>query len=201
MLDPGLDPIIRRRLPQVLAGSGSRIAIIGLLHALDDSEFEVRFRAAGALVRTREAHPDRMVPHDVIFRTALAEIGRSTALLAHRPSDPEPTRALELVFRILSLALEPEPLHLAQRAFRSADPHLRGTALEYLEMVLPADVVEALRPLVGTRPSSTARTRTVKELESELLASSAAVSIDVAALQRGLRHRAADRASDRPLDE
>jgi hypothetical protein len=201
MLDPGVAPIIRRRLPQVLAGSGSRIAIIGLLHALDDSEFEVRFRAAGALVRTREAHPDRMVPQDVIFRTALAEIGRSTALLAHRASDPEPTKALELVFRILSLALEPEPLHLAQRAFRSADPHLRGTALEYLEAVLPADVVEALRPLVGTRPSSTARTRTVKELESELLASSAAVSIDVAALQRGLRQRAADRASDRPLDE
>jgi hypothetical protein len=142
-----------------------------------------------------------MVPQDVIFRTALAEIGRSTAFLAHRTSDPEPTKALELVFRILSLALEPEPLTLAQRAFRSTDPHLRGTALEYLEMVLPADVVEALRPLVGTRPSSTARTRTVKELESELLASTAAVSIDVAALRRGLRNRAADRASEEPLDD
>jgi len=201
MLDPSLDPIIRRRLPQVLAGSGSRLAIIGLLNALNDSEFEVRFRAAGALVRSREAHPDRMVPQDVIFRTALAEIGRSRAVLEHRASDPGPTKALELVFRILSLALDPEPLNLAQRAFRSADPQLRGTALEYLEMVLPADIVEALRPLIGTRSSPTARPRTVKELESELLASSAAVSIDVAAFRRGLAHRAAHRASDEPLDD
>jgi hypothetical protein len=145
MLDPSLAPIIRRRLPQVLAGSGSRLAIIGLLDALNDSEFEVRFRAAGALVRSREAHPDRMVPQDVIFRTALAEIGRSRAFLEHRASDPGPTKALELVFRILSLALDPEPLNLAQRAFRSADPQLRGTALEYLETVLPADIVEALQ--------------------------------------------------------
>lgn len=200
MLDPGVAPIIRRRLPQVLAGSGSPMAILGLLHALNDSELDVRFRAAGALVRTREAHPDRMVPHDAIFRAALTEIGRSKAVL-RQASDPAHTKSVELVFRILSLALEPEPLNLAQRAFRGSDPHLRGTALEYLETVLPADVVEALRPLVGRRSSPTARPRTVKELESELLASSAAVSIDVAALRRGLRQRAADDPGDRPLDD
>jgi HEAT repeat protein len=200
MLDQGVDPIIRRRLPQVLAGSGSPIAILGLLHALNDSELDVRFRAAGALVRTREAHPDRMVPHDAIFRAALAEIGRSTVVL-RQASDPAHSKSVELVFRILSLALEPEPLNLAQRAFRGTDPHLRGTALEYLETVLPADIVEALRPLVGPRSSPTARTRTVKELESELLASSVAVSIDVAALRRGLRQRAADDPGDRPIDD
>src|SRR5262245_17817720 len=58
LIDTGANPVVRRRLPQVLAGSGSPIAIAGLLQALDDSAFEVRFRSAGALMRSREARPD-----------------------------------------------------------------------------------------------------------------------------------------------
>jgi hypothetical protein len=188
LIDPGASPVIRRRLPQVLAGSRSPIAIAGLLQALDDSEFEVRFRSAGALMRSRETHPDWVIPRETVFDAALREARRSRPLLEHDASTTGDHRLLELVFRILSLTFDPEPLKLAQRAFRSDDPQLRGTALEYLETVLPADVLQELRPVFGARfaaPSS--RRRTAKELESEMLASSAAMSIDVASLRRKLR--------------
>jgi ATP:ADP antiporter, AAA family len=185
LTDAGANPVVRRRLPQVLAGSASPIAIAGLLQALDDDEFEVRFRAAGALVRSRDAHPDGVIPPDRVFEAALRETRRSKPLLEHS-SDSSDRTPLDLVFRILSLALDPEPLNLAQHAFQSNDPHLRGTALEYLESVLPAAILQELRPVLGAHPP-TARTRTAKELESELLASSAAMSIDVASLRQKLR--------------
>jgi hypothetical protein len=109
-------------------------------------------------------------------------------VLEHNASNTAAYRRLELVLRILSLALDAEPLKLAQRAFQSDDPHLRGTALEYLETVVPANVLQELRPLFGARLATpSARTRTAKELESELLASSAAMSVDVASLRRRLR--------------
>jgi ATP:ADP antiporter, AAA family len=188
LIDASTSPVVRRRLPQVLAGSGSPIAIAGLLQALDDSEFEVRFRAAGALMRSREAHPDRVIPRETVFEAALRETRRSTQLLERQAWNTSDHGPLALVFRILSLALDPEPLKLAQHAFQSDDPQLRGTALEYLETVLPANVLQGLRPVFGERLAAPiAGSRTAKELESELLASSAAMSIDVASLRRKLR--------------
>lgn len=185
LLDASVNPVVRRRLPQVLAASGTPIATAGLLQALDDEEFEVRFRAAGALMRSRDAHPEGVILRDTMFESALREIRRSKPLLEGGSAAAD-RRRLELVFRILSLALDPEPLNLAQHAFRSDDPQLRGTALEYLESVLPTSILQELRPVLGTRQPS-ARTRTAKELESELLASSAAMSIDVAGFRRKLR--------------
>jgi ATP:ADP antiporter, AAA family len=188
LIDSGASPVIRRRLPQVLAGSGSPIAIAGLVQALNDSLFEVRFRSAGALMRSHEARPDRVLPRETVFEAALREARRSKPVLEHNASNTAAYRRLELVLRILSLALEAEPLKLAQRAFQSDDPQLRGTALEYLETVVPANVLQELRPLFGARLATpSARTRTAKELESELLASSAAMSVDVASLRRRLR--------------
>jgi len=179
LLDPGADPTVRRRLPHVLEACGSQMAVDGLFRALEDPVFEVRFRAAGGLVRIREAHPELVTPREAVFEVAVGEIRRGTG--------EGDARVLDLVFRILSLALEPEPLRLAHQAFRTDDTHLRGTALEYLETVLQESVLQELRPLVGASRRQPAPSRSEAELKSELLASSAAVSIDVASLRRKLR--------------
>ena len=146
LLDPGVDPVIRRRIPQVLTDSGSATAAAGLLQALDDPEFEVRFRSAGALVRMREAHPDIAMPLDAIYEAALREIRRGRQALDKRPSDGVNARSLELVFRILSL--KAEPLRFVHHALRSGDARLHGTALEYVETVLPAQVLQELLPFI-----------------------------------------------------
>lgn len=187
LLDPQADSIVRRRIPQVLAGSGSQVAMIGLLQALDDPAFELRFRAAGALVRSRDAYSGFSIPRDVVLDATTSECRRIKSTPGAGAINEEEDRGLELVFRLLSLVLDPEPVRLAQRAFQSQDAHLRGTALEYLETVVPPNVLQELRPLIGATPPARAQTRTAKEIESELLASSAAVSIDIASLRRKLR--------------
>src|SRR6185436_6822073 len=52
------------------------------------------------------------------------------------------------IFTVLGLALPPEPLRIALHAVQTDDPELRGTALEYLESILPADVRAQLWPLL-----------------------------------------------------
>jgi hypothetical protein len=44
------------------------------------------------------------------------------------------------VFTLLALTLDPDAVHLSMQALLSPDDNLRGTALEYLENVLPADL-------------------------------------------------------------
>jgi hypothetical protein len=45
--------------------------------------------------------------------------------------------------------LEREPLRLAFRALHHEDPKFRGTALEYLDTVLPVEIRELVWPLLG----------------------------------------------------
>ncbi len=86
------------------------------------------------------------------------------------------TRSLEHVFTILSLHLEREPLRMAFRALYHQDTRYRGTALEYLDTVLPSEIRDILWPYLGaTAPLPTARAA------HELLADLARVGDDTQA--------------------
>ena len=88
-------------------------------------------------------------------------------------------RGLAHVFSVLGLTLEREPLSIAYRAIRSEDSGLRGTAREYLEVVLPARVREVILPLLGDVKRAAAagkQARGTKELADELLRSSASIA-------------------------
>lgn len=104
------------------------------------------------------------------------------ATSAPRPERATPPSAAEIavirrglghVFGVLGLVLEREPLSIAYRALCSEDARLHGTALEYVEVVLPPAVRDALVPLlagdVTTAPRKTDRGST--ELAAELLRS------------------------------
>jgi hypothetical protein len=69
-------------------------------------------------------------------------------------------------------SLAREPLAIAYRALRADDAALRGTALEYIEVVLPPDIRERLMPLLGdVKAPRRRRPRGSKELADELLKS------------------------------
>ncbi len=87
-------------------------------------------------------------------------------------------RGLAHVFSILGLTLEREPLSIAYRAMRSEDRSLRGTAHEYLEVVLPSRVRDVILPLLGDvkRAAEGQRARGTKELADELLRSSGSIA-------------------------
>jgi len=57
-------------------------------------------------------------------------------------------RGLQHVFTLLALVLPPSPLQLAYRGLHTSDPQVRGTALEYLEATLPAEIRKALWPFL-----------------------------------------------------
>ena len=80
--------------------------------------------------------------------------------------------------------MEREPLQIAYWAVLGADPGLRGTALEYLENVLPDDVRRALWPHVGARARPSSPTRPRQLLEQDLLRSGETLGLSRQALKR-----------------
>lgn len=192
LLDPDVDPRVRRRIPRVLKVCRTQRAAAGLLMALKDSMFDVRVQVGLALAQMHdEAHVT--LPREEVFEVALHELttGRaswkqpSPDAISSKASVPPPGtadeelhRGLAHVFTVLGLVLEREPLSIAYRAMRAEDPGLRGTAYEYLEVVLPPRLRDVLIPMLGdVKPVARkgSRERGSKELAAELLRSSASL--------------------------
>jgi hypothetical protein len=67
-------------------------------------------------------------------------------------------RSLEHVFNLLALNLDRGSLAIAFKALHTGDQRLRGTALEYVETVLPDEIRDAVWPYLGEqRPMRPAR--------------------------------------------
>ena len=161
LLDPEQDPVVRRRVPRVLKAAPTQRAVDGLLAALRDERFDVRYRSAQALLRLRQRDGSLLISAPDAFSAAQRELTLSRAS----------PRGLEHVFGLLSLGVPGEPLAVALRAWRTDDRSLRGTALEYLQNVLPATVWSCLWPWLGSRPAATGRT--LDEMRDDLLRSTA----------------------------
>lgn len=142
LLDPRRDPAVRVRLARVFAVCVSQRAADILLHALDDSRFDVRFQAGRSLSAIRDKNPRVSIDRQRIYDAVLDHVNGSGAVPAR---DDE---RLAHVFTLLSLAMPREPLRMAYRGLRSEDRRLRGTALEYLDGVLPAPIRQRLWPLL-----------------------------------------------------
>ncbi len=93
--------------------------------------------------------------------------------------------SLEYVFTLLSLIHDPAPLMAAFRSLHMEDRHLRGTALEYLEGILPTQTREMLWEILQERPSASAH-RGRDEVMRDLMRSSETVVLHLR------RHRPAD---------
>jgi hypothetical protein len=177
LLDPATPDVIRRRLPLALKSCPSTIARDGLVAALEQSGFEIRLRCGRALVALTDGHAGLSAP----LPSALALVDRELA-----GSDAEPRLLKEHVFNLLALALEREPMRIAARAFDTEDPYVRGTALEYLETVLPAHTFAALRPLLAASSAQPARRRSEPEVRAELIRAGATMTVSRDELRREL---------------
>ena len=163
LLDPATPDIVRRRLPFVLKSCASSLARDGLVQALATSGFEVRLRCGRALLALTAKHPELAVAPHVGLQSVEREL---TALDAD-------AAAREHVFNLLALVLEREPVNIAALAFDSDDTYLRGTALEYLETVLPTGIFAALAPRLSTAPAPVLPQRGAAVVRAELLEAAA----------------------------
>jgi hypothetical protein len=165
LADENTDFVIRRRVPRVLARMGGAAADDALLEALSANRFEVRYRAAIALVRRRRRGLPTSEPDEepVVWKAIRSEVNRGRPvwemqkLLDEPDEDPLVTSrvgvrgelSLEHTFRLLSLILEPEVVRAAFNGVILDDEKLKSFSLEFLEQVLPSDVRGKLWPFIG----------------------------------------------------
>jgi hypothetical protein len=170
LLDPARDVTVRRRLPGVLLEGEPTLAAWGLWRALLDPSFDIRYRSGAVLARLAAAGQLGPIAADDVFGIVRHELVADhnglgsrrllddLVVMAEQRAEDDPVlqrvgTGLEHVFTLLGLALPAEPLRIALHAVQTDDAELRGTALEYLESILPADVRAQLWPLLEGEPA------------------------------------------------
>ena len=94
-------------------------------------------------------------------------------------------QSLAHAFTLLALVLPTAPLQIAYRGLHTDDPKLRGTALEYLEGVLPQDIYQRLGPFLGRDQQPAARdVRPRDEILADLLRSNESIMLNLEELRR-----------------
>jgi hypothetical protein len=200
LLDPEEDFAIRRRLVNALAACHTPEAFDGLFEALNDRRFEVRYRAGRALSMMVDDVGVERVDRKRLFQIVQREIAVDRAIWESRrlidsPDDESSpmeaallrdraSRSLEHLFTLLSLILPRQTLRLAFHALHTDDPQLRGTALEYLETVLPESIRERLWSLVASGDIQPRPRVTPDQAARELLASRETIGLALAEARR-----------------
>ncbi len=193
LLDPDEPASVRVGVARVLASAPDARAMDGLWRGLASAEFDVRLACARAAARlasrdaalapSRDAVHGRVSQELAVDEEAWARQGRrppgggERSVLLDRHALQSVSRSLEHVFTLLSLAYPREMMASALAGVSSAEPALRGTALEYLEVVLPASLCRALLPRLDA-PAAPSTHRSREEVSETLLRSSASVVID-----------------------
>jgi ATP:ADP antiporter, AAA family len=148
-------PTVRRRLVRVIATSQSDWAAAALAAALDDPEFDVRRQVVRGLEEMAESGVATPIARAAALAAAARELaGRDSAgarELASRDSIASKDR-VEHALRLLGLVFDREAFRLSRAALVSSDPKLHGTALEYLDNVLPAPIKGALFAVLPAQP-------------------------------------------------
>jgi ATP:ADP antiporter, AAA family len=201
LIDPNQPFAVRRRIARVLSVCVSQRAVDGLVLGLDDIRFEVRFQCGRSLAAVKEKNPRVWIHKERTFEVVREEVAVSRLVweshqLLDRLDDAEPSsfvdqfvkdrasRSLAHVFTLLSLVLPGEPLQIAYRGLQTDDQNLRGTALEYLEGVLPPDIRERLWPYLEDQRPATRATRPREEILHDLLRSQNSIMLNIEELKK-----------------
>jgi AAA family ATP:ADP antiporter len=200
LLDPNQPFAVRRRLARVFSICVSQRAVDALLLALDDQRFEVRFQcgrslsaivAKNALVRIDRERIFEVVRREVTVSRPVWQSHRLLDAIADEKASfvddfikDRAGQSLAHVFVLLSLVLPSTPLQIAYRGLHTTDPALRGTALEYLEGVLPHDIRDRLWPFIGTGAPVKVGARGREEILADLLRSNDSIVLNLKELRR-----------------
>jgi AAA family ATP:ADP antiporter len=201
LIDPNQDFAVRRRLARAFSVCVSQRAADGMILGLDDLRFEVRFQCGRSVAAIVEKNPAIRIDREQILAVVMREVnvGRmvweSHRLLDALEADDAPSfvddfvrdragQSLAHVFTLLSLVLPREPLQIAFRGLQTEDPHLKGTALEYLEAVLPAPIRDRLWPFLEDRGPASRPARPREEILADLIRSNESIMINLEELRQ-----------------
>jgi hypothetical protein len=179
---------VRRRLARVFSVCVSQRAADGVLLGLEDLRFEVRYQCARSLLAIVEKNPaihiDKahllaLVQREVAVNKDVWEKRRLLDAAEERDAESfleglvrdRASQSLAHVFTLLALVLPMEPLRIAFRGLHTEDEGLRGTALEYLESVLPREIRAGLWHFLEDRRAPATQRRPQEETLASLLRS------------------------------
>ncbi len=189
LCDPDLDFRIRRRIPSLLAACPTQRVAEALLEGAQDDSFPVRAACGRALLRITRDNPRIVVGMQRVIRLIQCEASLDRGAwstqqrkleVEEEDDDPDELsspldrliedrvdRTLEHVFNLLALEVDRASLAIAFKALHGKDDRQRGTALEYLETMLPDEVRELVWPLLG-KDKPLARSREAVEILADL---------------------------------
>ncbi|MCP5144711.1 MAG: hypothetical protein H6978_07795 [Gammaproteobacteria bacterium] len=185
LLDPDLPVSVRQRIPGVMEVSHSPRVIHALQQGLHDPEFNIRYSCGRALARMRGRDDSLDIDDHDVYELVRQEVRVDETTWRRRELEVEVDLPIDLeaapvggstqtdyslahVFNLLSLVLDSEAVYLALRAVVSNDRALHGTALEYLENVLPEDIRDDLWLHLGEAVPRRVVRRGLSELVDEL---------------------------------
>jgi hypothetical protein len=202
LIDPQQDFAIRRRIPRVLSASSSQRAAAGLWMGLEDKRFEVRFQCGQALAEIQEKNSAVHFDREVVFARVSREVavdrrvweshklldqldeGGGDSPLVDEFLRKRTSRSLEHVFNLLSLVLSRDPLKIALRGLYTDDAKLKGTALEYLESILPGPIRKGLWPFLEDDRRQTDPSGSREQILADLMQSNQSIELNLAELRR-----------------
>ena len=202
LVDPNQPFAVRRRLARVFSVCVSQRAVDGLTLGLDDMRFEVRFYCARSLFAIVQKNPQVRIDRDTVLRVVRREVAASRSVWEGRQLlddmasldeggsrldalvSARASRSLAHVFTLLALVLPTEPLRVAFAGLHATDQALRGTALEYLDAVLPPDIRERVWPFLEDERRTRPAARPRDEIVADLLRSNASIARNLDALGR-----------------
>jgi hypothetical protein len=194
LADPRVHCDIRRRVPRLLSECPTQQVAEALLQGAVDARFEVRYECGRALLKVTQKNPNLAVSPSRVIEIVKTEVSLDRRVWESQPKPEfdddagEPVlidrllrdrvdRSLEHVFNLLALNLDRGSLAIAFKALHTSDQRLRGTALEYLETVLPHEIRDAVWPYLGEqRPMRSAREVSAILADLERSAAAARVS-------------------------
>ena len=155
--DPEEDIWIRRHIPATIALIPSQRAADILIDALGQQDGFLRFKIITALERLRRTQPHIHLRHEPIEAHALEECDRynhyqaiaaclprgeglQEETLATRALDEKMRRALDRVYKLLSLLYPWRDITAARMVIEQANGRSRAAALEYLDNVLKGEL-------------------------------------------------------------
>ncbi|MGH7505229.1 MAG: cyclic nucleotide-binding domain-containing protein, partial [Longimicrobiales bacterium] len=190
LLDPAVDPAVRRTVPAVLSRIPSRDSVAALVRGALAAETDqlLDHRAIRALSKLRARHAwlafEPALVNALIERqtavtrslleaeTALARLatcGPATAMLRRAMHEAAEERR-EGVFRCLGLLFPPDGMHRCYLALANGDATARANALEWLEQTTGHTRFVSLEPVLAERRRHTSRRRDVARLLEQLSA-------------------------------
>jgi hypothetical protein len=200
LVDPHQPFVIRRRLARVFSACTSQRAADSLLVGLEDLRFEVRYQIARSLLAIIEKNRAVQIDQARVFAFVKREVAVNKQVWENRrlldgieESDHQSfleelvraraSQSLAHVFTLLALVLPTEPLRISFRALHTDDQALRGTALEYLESVLPHEIRDRLWPFLEHRRLPSAVRRPHEDTLAALLRSDELIKVKLEELK------------------